>query len=533
MKFWRSTPKTTDRSPEVPDSQSTEPISEDDNHHPFHDLDAFSPNMLASLPDADVYIAQDAPLDHTSEEEEDIAPVLPPKDATVHVWATNNFMSVYMVATPPSNGGLDITKDQLMIAIKEAQVTTNIDYKLLVQIISEKMYNQTMLIASGTLPVPGEDGKIIDYFSRLAEIRLKEDDKGTIDFKHLNMIQNIKKGTVICDIIHPVEGIDGIDVTGKKLPARASKQAHIPAGQNTCISPDGNQVLASSSGHVIFEGSNFNVYEKLVIKSDVDSSVGNLDFDGDIEIFGDVHSGFTLIAEGNIITHGLVEGATLTAGGNISVLGGVNGNMQGILRAGGDIVTRFLENCTAYADGSIYAESMINSQLFCNNALSATKGKGIIIGCHIWACTVDAKIIGTLSNHLTDISLGLPFNLAQKRKQASHTLAELNNTYSQMQKNIIYLTSLHTLSKQKEAILKNLTDQKALYETKISSVTKQIMDYDNYVFDIASCHVCVTNLNPPVRITIGTTSRSISEPLTRCNIYLSSKAADDIVIGTY
>ena len=59
-------------------------------------------------------------------------------------------------------------------------------------------------------------------------------------------------------------------------------------------------LLASSSGHVEFSGRAFQVKPLLDIPANVDFSTGDINFLGDVCIHGDICSGFTVRAIGNI-----------------------------------------------------------------------------------------------------------------------------------------------------------------------------------------------------------------------------------------
>lgn len=77
-------------------------------------------------------------------------------------------------------------------------------------------------------------------------------------------------------------------------------------------------------GHVsLVEGKVFvsDVYEV----ENVDLSTGNIDFEGSVQVNGNVSSNFVIRAGGNVIISGVVEGAYIEAGGNIIIARGMNG----------------------------------------------------------------------------------------------------------------------------------------------------------------------------------------------------------------
>lgn len=74
-----------------------------------------------------------------------------------------------------------------------------------------------VIIAGGQPARNGEDGRIKDYFPRKAQIKYASKGNGGIDFKSTNLIHNVKKGDVVCDITLPTEPEDGMDVYGQPV----------------------------------------------------------------------------------------------------------------------------------------------------------------------------------------------------------------------------------------------------------------------------------------------------------------------------
>ena len=140
------------------------------------------------------------------------------------------------------------------------------------------------------------------------------------------------------------------------------KKAHLEFGHNIEISEDRRRLTSLVDGHVsLVEGKVFvsDVYEV----ENVDLSTGNIDFEGSVQVNGNVSSNFVIRAGSNVIISGVVEGAYIEAGGNIIIARGMNGMAKGTLKAGGNIVAKFLENATASAGGYVSTESILHLSL--------------------------------------------------------------------------------------------------------------------------------------------------------------------------
>ena len=84
------------------------------------------------------------------------------------------------------------------------------------------------------------------------------------------------------------------------------------------MSEDGTKLISQVSGHVQLEGDKVFVSNCLELV-DVDASTGDIDYDGSVVIKGNVLAGFSVKAAGDISVSGIVEGATLISGGNITL----------------------------------------------------------------------------------------------------------------------------------------------------------------------------------------------------------------------
>ena len=84
------------------------------------------------------------------------------------------------------------------------------------------------------------------------------------------------------------------------------------------VSEDGLQLISSVSGHVTLENDKVFVSNVLEIV-DVDNSTGDIDYQGNVNIKGNVLAGFSVKATGDICSkwyRGKVQ--TIVAGGNIT-----------------------------------------------------------------------------------------------------------------------------------------------------------------------------------------------------------------------
>jgi uncharacterized protein (DUF342 family) len=247
--------------------------------------------------------------------------------------------------------GIQPTEQQLRDALGNATVR----YGLLDDVIARlgKLAPAgSYQVARGFAPENGSDARI-EYFFRVGrpEMKPKLLDDGRVDYFNMDVVANVPAGTVLARKIPPVLGKMGKTVTGEDLSPRVPREARLKAGKNTMLTDDELMVVATAKGEPRLERGAIHVITNFVVDGDVDFSVGNIDFEGDIEIRGDVKNKFVVKATGNILIKGAVDGATVVAGQDIIVAGGVRQNA--VMESGGDMLVSFMESSQARVKGSL------------------------------------------------------------------------------------------------------------------------------------------------------------------------------------
>ena len=130
-------------------------------------------------------------------------------------------------------------------------------------------------------------------------LKLKETANGQVDFKELNLIQNVVAGQPLAVKILAQRGKGGKTITGRYLEARNGKDIPIPLGQNTVLDKDGRTVLAEKSGHVMLMADKITVEEVYEVPG-VNIKTGNITYMGTVVCRGNVDDGFNIKASGNI-----------------------------------------------------------------------------------------------------------------------------------------------------------------------------------------------------------------------------------------
>jgi len=352
------------------------------------------------------------------------------------------------------------------------------------------VYRENYLIAEGTAPQKGDDAKILFNFETdTSQLKLKEDKSGQINFKELNLIQNVIEGQPLAQKVPAQEGKSGKTVTGKYLPAAAGKDIAIPLGKNTRLAEDNLTVVAETKGQVLLIKNKINVEPIMTIEGNVSIKTGNIVFLGTVYVKGNVDDGFSVKAAGNIEVKGTVGKASLDAEGDIVVSQGIAGKEGGHIRAGKSIWSKFIQNIELVEAGDmvIVSDGILNSKIIANHKVICRGKRADIIGSQITACEgVYARNLGSPAGGSdTVISVGfdprskerlviLEKNLLASEKALTALKLDLKSLEGQKK-------MLKELSEEKEALLKKKKELRYINETEIKELRNEIERIRDYL----------------------------------------------------
>lgn len=453
------------------------------------------------------------------------------------IYLSANGVVAWLLLIPPSDPEDLINREAVEAVLLENKVTNGVDSAAVDYIVGEHPYFTLIPVACGTPVQEGENGRVIEHFPRQLSKSVKLDERGVADYRAMNYMQNIKEGDVICDIIAPKPGTAGVRVDGTTAEPAAVKPAVVPNGANTVISEDGTKLLAAKEGHLEFDGSKFCVKVLLDIPGDVDYNTGNIDYNGDVHIRGDVRETFVVKATGNITVDGLVEAATVEAGGDVLISCGVHGNDSAIIKSGGNLRAKYLDNVIAYAGKSVFADSIISSQVYSDESIQVTSGRGVIMGGSMVAAnTIKAKTVGTESGRKTEIELGTLSYVKIEHSTDNAELKEAMGELSALERDIDFL------KKRQKNQERQAEDQQEEVETdprlaaallrktavcaKIEELTKRQQELEELKPDLAKCRFECSTVYPPTMLTIGGAIWKFEEVKNNCAGWLDKEKGE-------
>ena len=209
-------------------------------------------------------------------------------------------------------------------------------------------------------------------------------------------------------------------------------------GRNISASEDRTKIYSDVDGHVSLVDDQVFVSDIYEVPADVDSSTGDISYDGNVAIKGNVRTGFTVRAKGDIIVNGVVEGAVLEAGGQIILKRGISGKNRGRLFAGSNIVSKFIESAEVTAGGYISTDAIMHSHVSARGDIIASGKKGFISGGELRSTTmICAKTAGSTMGTTTVLEVGTDPNILEEYRGMEKEIAELQSEIEKINQNVM------------------------------------------------------------------------------------------------
>ncbi|MDR2952975.1 MAG: FapA family protein [Treponema sp.] len=416
----------------------------------------------------------------------------PEHDSMATVEVSDGEMKVFLQVTPPGLGGCDLTLEEYHSLLKQYRVYHGVKEDFLTNFMDRPIYREKVEVAEGIKPVNGKDAYIEYKFETdQTKIKLKEGSNGRVDFKELNIIQNVVQNQVLAKKIPPEDGVDGKTVTGKVISAKAGSDIPLPLGSNVHINDEGDTVLADINGQVIMAGGKINVEPVLTVEGDVNLKTGNIIFLGTVIINGNVEDGFSVKAAGNIEVKGTVAKAELDAEGDIIIYQGINGKGGGIIHAGKSIWSRFIENANLESGNMVVAsDGIINSRVDAVKSIVCQGKRAHIMGGRLRAREeINAKVLGNPTSG-TETICEVGFD-PQSKEELDRLIAEKAEAGKELDEIKLNLQTLINIKKQrkslpedKEIYMQELMDRRQELVTDVKKAEQQIQKIQEFLNEL-------------------------------------------------
>lgn len=337
-------------------------------------------------------------------------------DGEFDISIDDNQLNAYLTCRLPC-GGMPVTLEHVLKEAKRQGITQEIDHTAIETALKEG--GENILIASGKAAVDGMDAKFESLIPGAKKRSPHLDENGMADFRELGGIPVVHAGDALMRRILPTSGESGLTLSGKTIPAKPGKDAMFatklsgvefdPADQNVLVA------AIDGSPHLLENGASV---EPIYKAQDVDLHIGNIDFLGTVNVTGEVQTGMTIKASGDIHISNTIEGVMLIAGGDIVVKGGIIGltergkTIHSSITCKGSCNANFVQNAHISAGNGIFIRDFVmQSELSARHqVIIGDKGghKGYIIGGVTRArVLIKAQVIGSPARAKTVLIAGV------------------------------------------------------------------------------------------------------------------------------
>lgn len=415
----------------------------------------------------------------------------PAGDATISVDISKDEMHGMITVDAPAMGGADISHDDIINAFRTQQVYDGIDEKKVDDFVDNPVYSTPVEVASAILPVDGKDSYLSYKFETDPDkLKAKESDKGNINFKELNQIQNVVKGQVLATRILATRGVAGKTLRGTYLEAKNGKDIPITLGQNAEMDGDQVSVIASIDGQVLLVAGRITVEPVLNLDA-VNIKSGNVNFLGTVIIRGNIEDGFSVKASGDIDVGGTVGKSQVESDGNIIIHQGIFGKGEGSIKCGKSLWMKFAQDMKIDVEENLIAtDSLLNCEVVAMKNIVVYGKKAQITGGHLSATEeICAKTIGSAggSTH-TILSVGVDprakAELDNQRARQSELLKELESVELDISTLENQKKMRRTLPKDKQDNLNKLNDRKVEIEDETKAINTKIAELNDHLNDL-------------------------------------------------
>jgi uncharacterized protein len=434
--------------------------------------------------------------------------------------------------------GLTPDADSIRFHLKQKKVVYGIKSDRILKLIAESILDGEETVAEGNPPVCGVDATVTIQFNVLPSKKPKILNDGRVDFRSIETFVPVAQGQCVAKKIPATPGKPGKSVMGEEIAATPGRDMVLPQGLNMSITQDGLCLVAAKTGKIYEENGLYHVQELMEIFGNVDYSIGNLKFGGDILIHGNVLPGFIVEADGNVVVKGEVEAAKIISRKGYAIIEkGVIGkgctNISGYL----GVYISFAQEAVIETLGPLSVEKFLLHCTCSCSILESTGASASIVGKTIQINEyINVHQLGNESSVATEIRLiDKKKSIAQNKLKTLSALEstindKLDQLWKQLRGKTAILKNAPFVTVQQKKDIEKLAFLHDDMRSKLAYVQKNIEDMKFYIKSTAvyDGYVKVSGgIYPGVMLDLY----GIKTPITECLANKKFVVADNTVLA--
>lgn len=425
---------------------------------------------------------------------------------------------------PPSAGGSPMSETEIINDLVKAGVKYGVIQETLKSFVEKREYFTDITMAKALPCIQGKDAVITYYFNTDLTRKPKLNDDGTVDFHQLDTISHVQAGELLASLEPAVQGRTGINVCGGAIQPGKVRVLLLKNGNNIHLSEDGCKMYSDVAGHATLVDDKVFVSNTFEVAADVDASTGDIAYEGNVTIKGSVRTGYKVVADGDIVVDGVVEGAQLSAKGQIILKRGIQGMNKAKVHAGGNIVAKFIESASVTTNGYLTAEAILHSTVDAKGDIIVGGKKGFITGGEIRSGTmISAKTAGSTMGTNTLLEVGVDPALMEEYRKLEKELPGIIQEQERVNQNLIlYLKKIKSgekLSADKMILVKTLSINKEQLEERKNQINARLDELHEFMEEQeAGCIKISDTIYPGCKVTIANVIYFIRKETIHCTL---------------
>ncbi|MDR0689497.1 MAG: FapA family protein [Spirochaetaceae bacterium] len=415
---------------------------------------------------------------------------------------------------PPIGPGKPITPAYVSSVLERLNIVYGIREETIQETIlrcnQDRKPIKEVLIAQGEPP----KDEILEYYELTPNPEPSlSDTKNRIDYRTQSPFVIVKKGQILAYKRPQEKGQDGTNIHGMIIPRRVQRPEGVSGGTNTRT--DENHIIAETAGQLIESQKVISVQDSLVIKGPVGYATGNIIFPGDVIIDGPVSDGFKIYSGGSVTIKQTFDVTDVITKNDLIVAGGIIGRGRALVKVGGYLRTKFIENCRVACRKTLTVETeIINSSIYAMESIDLGD-KGIIVGGDITTIHgIRAGAIGKASGKSTRIHCGIDFTVQQEKEKNNYQFQIISAKLAKLRDLMAGADKSPEKQAKMEELLRRLEDEQRKTGQRIADLLGRLEADTNAVLEITG------EIAPGTLIEICQIALFVAEPLRGVRIKL-------------
>lgn len=337
----------------------------------------------------------------------------------------------------PPPGDSRYTCEELKVLLQNNGVKYGILEDALQKMVDKKLYFRPIVVAEGKEAVDGEAGYFEYYFrtETAAAPHILED--GSVDYLNMDLFESVQAGQVVAEYIAATAGACGYTVKGEICMAKHGQELPPLRGQGFTLSEDKKKYVSLMNGRIELSDGKLEISNVYTVTGDMNISVGNVRFDGDVYVMGNMVSGLSIMATGNVVIDGHVGAVTIRAGKDVVLKNGMQGGGTGSIEASGNVSGKFFEAALIKAKGNVNANYFLNSYVESEGRVEVSGSKGLIVGGSVRALhSIQASGYGNLAEIPTHLAVGITNDNVNRYNEINRSLTKVDSEIEVLTKNM-------------------------------------------------------------------------------------------------